>query len=745
MRTFRSPCLATLVLCATPIPCQADARVDPTPACPAVRAIGDRVLVAEGPRYVASFAADGVTFTAAPRRRAGRELDLRLRTESFGRGDERVQADDVAPAAERAAGDASPGVRYARGGGAIERWRVRPDGIELTYTFAQPMPGDGDLVVRLALTTALVPGAATGDDAELGLRLQAPAARGTHPPRATGVRIGAVTGLDAAGRSCRGNVRLNEAMLELSLPAAFVDAAVWPIVLDPLIGPDFAPNPVGDEVRPAAAYEATSRRYLAVWQHDMNLANSQIVGQLLDVEGNPVGGTVLVRYTPGALAIEPVVASVRASGRFLVAWLEAPGFFGPWTIACRCVNPDGSLSPVLSLVTTEPEHPGPLLGSNATSADTNVLMVYGDRVDVHAQRITVPAGTGAPTLPGAVTVVTNAATGNVDVKLSKGCGTAGRWVVTWINTTQAQPAASVRARAIGIDGHLLGTELHLGPPAAGLTGYALDGDGVDFLLAELRSAGLFCRMLGWTGSDLVAQGTPVRVTGSTTGKSDVDVAFLGPKTLVTWSDDGGTPMANDIHGLALEPGTCRACDLPFGIARPGHYDFEPAVAAQYTTSPTAGDQALIVFSSAEFTPPFDSEVRAQRFEAIGAGGPFVNTGGGCGRRTSMSANGPIAIANPGLAFRVDGVAGALAVSVAVGIPTAAPLPCGSCQVAVPVVMLPAQLGGDRAEAHLGIGCEPSLVGAALELQAWVLGTAESPCPLVASLSFSDRHVATIGQ
>jgi hypothetical protein len=94
---------------------------------------------------------------------------------------------------------------------------------------------------------------------------------------------------------------------------------------------------------------------------------------------------------------------------------------------------------------------------------------------------------------------------------------------------------------------------------------------------------------------------------------------------------------------------------------------------------------------------------------------------------------------------VDGVAGVLAVYLAVGIPAAAPLPCGTCQVTVPLAMLPAQLAGDRAEAHLGIGCEPTLVGAALELQAWILGTAESPCPLVASLSFSDRHVSTIGQ
>jgi hypothetical protein len=516
-------------------------------------------------------------------------------------------------------------------------------------------------------------------------------------------------------------------------------------VLDPLIGPDFAVNPVGDQVRPAVAYEATSQRYLAVWQQDIDLDNSQIVGQRLDAQGNPIGGTLLVRYTAGALAIEPVVASVRASGRFLVAWLEAPGFFGPWTIACRCVNPDGSLSPILSLLTTDPEHPGPLLGSNATSADTTVLMAYGNNLEVRAQRIAVPAGTGAPSLPGASTLVTNAGLNNRSVILTKGCGTTGRWVVAWINSDFAQPPATVRARAIGVAGNLLGTELNLGAPPTGRTAHALDGDGDDFLLAEVRSGDVFCRKLGWNGSDLVAQGGAVQVTGNPTGKVDLAVAMLGPKTLLTWSDDGGTPLANDIQGLAIEPGTCRACDLPFTIARPGHYDFEPAVAAQHTTSPTAGDQALIVFSSAQFTPPFASEVRAQRFEAIGAGGSFTNVGGGCGRRTSMSPNGPIAIANPGLAFRVDGVAGVLAVYLAVGIPAAAPLPCGTCQVTVPLAMLPAQLAGDRAEAHLGIGCEPTLVGAALELQAWILGTAESPCPLVASLSFSDRHVATIGQ
>jgi hypothetical protein len=255
---------------------------------------------------------------------------------------------------------------------------------------------------------------------------------------------------------------------------------------------------------------------------------------------------------------------------------------------------------------------------------------------------------------------------------------------------------------------------------------------------------VFCRRFVWSGSTLAAQGGETQVTASPTGKTGLRVGWLGPKVLLTWSDDGGTPLQEDIKGIALDPGTCQACDLPFTVPRANRYDSEPVLATQHATGPTSGDQALIVFRSAQLVPPFDSEIIAQRFEAIGAGGTLVSLGGGCGGTFPMSFTGPLAIANANLALKLDGVGGTTAVFTSIGIPGAPAVPCGTCQITVPLALVLARYDLGSAFTPFRLNCDMSLVGAQLELQGWVFGTAISPCPLVPALSFSDRYLATIG-
>jgi hypothetical protein len=113
---------------------------------------------------------------------------------------------------------------YAHAPGVTERYEVRPEGVELSWVFEQPLHGEGDLVVRYAIDTNM-PDPRPVDG---GLSFELPDIGSVH--------IGGVTGIDALGRTCAGGMRHLDGTLRLSLPATFVETACYPIVLDPTFG-----------------------------------------------------------------------------------------------------------------------------------------------------------------------------------------------------------------------------------------------------------------------------------------------------------------------------------------------------------------------------------------------------------------------------------------------------------------------------------------------------------------------------
>lgn len=143
-------------------------------------------------------------------------------------------------------------VEYDRGV-AIERYDVGVDGMEQSFVFHQRPTGTGDLVVRGRLATDMV----VTPHGE-GLRLEQPGIGGFH--------IGGVVGFDRMGQRARGRVRFVDGALELSLDAAFVDAAALPLTLDPFIGNVFRLSTNALELRPRVSFDVTTDNYLVVWQ-----------------------------------------------------------------------------------------------------------------------------------------------------------------------------------------------------------------------------------------------------------------------------------------------------------------------------------------------------------------------------------------------------------------------------------------------------------------------------------------------
>ena len=175
------------------------------------------VLRGGGPEYAVVFDRRGLEFTPALGSRAPRNHPFRFTLESIDRGGASILSIDQRGAEPRQHGTTAS---YQRSPAIVERYDLGPDGVELSFVFRDPLPGSGDLVVRGRIATELTP-AATGQF-EDGVSFELQGVGGVH--------VGAVTGIDAAGRRTPGSLRCDGAHLELVLPARFVDTATYPLI-----------------------------------------------------------------------------------------------------------------------------------------------------------------------------------------------------------------------------------------------------------------------------------------------------------------------------------------------------------------------------------------------------------------------------------------------------------------------------------------------------------------------------------
>lgn len=203
---------------------------------------------AGGPDYAARFTADGVTYLALSHQHGVDAASLRFRFAAVARGgcDHLVRAANAVPTV------AGQEVHYEHGG-VREVYAAQVDGIEQSFVIAQRPDGEGDLVVRGEITTDLPVTAASAG----GLCFERDG---------RGVTFGAVTGVDANGARMPGTLHLRGNSLELTLPAAFVEHAAYPLTVDPLIGSAFTVGNVAgvDDDVPAIAYDSTTSRYFVV-------------------------------------------------------------------------------------------------------------------------------------------------------------------------------------------------------------------------------------------------------------------------------------------------------------------------------------------------------------------------------------------------------------------------------------------------------------------------------------------------
>lgn len=694
----------------------------------------DGVWQAVGPAFKARLDREGMEFTPALGERAPRSMPLRYAFDTASRGETVLaRAGGEDPVAGSADG---PEVEYRRGA-IVERFDVSSAGIEVSYVFPTRPEGSGDLVVRGRIATDLDRPADGVSDEGLTFSL----------PGFGGVKIGGVTGLDANGDSVPGSLRLEGDVLEMTLPSAFVDAATYPLVLDPLIGTDITIRDVQNVGAPVAAYDVTEDLFLVAWELRISGDDIDVVARRMLPDGSAYGG-ILFLATTALIERRPTISNVNARNRFVVAWERSGSVFGPYQIEARSVAAINGLQAAKTILVDAPgfgRHP--CLANEAGLVHNGTLLAWtAPNAGIRLARVNV-ATDGTLSMPNPPTVVSPNQFDS-EPTMSNG-GTSGRHVVLYereitsvhVYGVIADRNATILTTTFPIANHAL---LDQHSPT-------VDGDGDDWLVLHQveESAGsadsdIIATKVNW-GGGLWGVLAPVVVAGTPgVDERTPAIGWCGRKYLAAWSEEAGPGVIDyDIKVRALSPDNCQSCGITQSVSASSPVlSLEPVIATQRSAG-SVGDLALVVYSLADLAPPFASEVHGHLYEALGPGGTVQHVQRGCVGGGDCDVTGSFALAGSVNVTLNQADVTASVAALHFGTPASAIIPCGGCPVMTPFLAVPAPIAGGSALVNLPLNCDVGMVGQTLRFQYVVANTSTLTC-LNLPVALSSIVEATVG-
>lgn len=268
-------------------------------------------IVTENSTRVLEFMTTG--FRYAPKRSSVLDFQFGLETISAGNFLLRVRDRETLP---RVTGENE--VSYSRGFGVTEVYLVFDNGIEqLFFLERNPDPTASALIISGRVLTELQSPVTT---TTRGITFYADERPALH--------YGPVTVIDAKGRTLRAEMAFTGTHLNIIIDGAWLREATYPVVVDPFIGPVTpivaTPSPAG---HPVMAGDTDHDRYLVVWEQE-TFGDSEIMGQLIDAEGNPATchpDPFPISQQPQARDTSPAIAYDPSRRRFLVVWEQWDG------------------------------------------------------------------------------------------------------------------------------------------------------------------------------------------------------------------------------------------------------------------------------------------------------------------------------------------------------------------------------------------------------------------------------------
>ncbi|MBK8097362.1 MAG: hypothetical protein IPK26_09650 [Planctomycetes bacterium] len=581
------------------------------------------------PRYKVRLGADGFEFTAALGRAAVRNATMTIGVTSIGRADSMANCPAVAPTSS------GTRVEYDRGV-ATERCDVGVTDMAWSFLFIKRPAGSGDLVVRGRLHTDL-----TITEEPEGLRFEQPGVGGFHMTR--------VVGIDANGERVDGTLQVDGDRIELSLPAAFVDRAALPFVLDPLIGSAFTlgllTQPI--DVQPRAAFDATTDSYLVVWQGVFSLTDVDVYGQVISRAGSLVGTRIPIAVAAATVEHQPDVANVNPRSAFVVVYTSGLAT----AIVARGVSTAGTVSAQFGVSTV-----------NAQAAT-----VGGDSVEtptvVPGAAVCVWRATGLDALQAtAITVQRNLSltvgairtfetgVGAGAPRISKGGGGTRRFALAYQRGTGTTSPWLI---VVDLAGTPITSPLPLGPGGMLARTPAVDGDGSTFVAAWDDDAlgqqrQIVARRVEFAGGVGGLVAGPIAPIANAPAVDDrvPSVLWTGGSALVAWwqSNAGNTAQVRSI-----DPFSCTGCEGTFLL---GPSDFNsPGTGCAAAAGGGPADDALLVWNAPQASNPNNSDIIARFWRS--ADGTATTVANGCGLGGVAHAT-CLRVPNPDFAHRLRG-------------------------------------------------------------------------------------------
>jgi hypothetical protein len=156
----------------------------------------------------------------------------------------------------------------------LETYDLSVGAVEQQFVFAK-LPWRGELRLRIEV----------GSELERGERAEALELR--HP-RGT-VSYGRAVAIDAAGRRTGAPTRFVEGEIEIVVPAAFVEAACLPLVIDPLVQNVPVDVDADDDFAADCAYDPHFQRWLVVFEEAFSAVDHDVRYEIVNTAGASVG------------------------------------------------------------------------------------------------------------------------------------------------------------------------------------------------------------------------------------------------------------------------------------------------------------------------------------------------------------------------------------------------------------------------------------------------------------------------
>lgn len=686
-------------------------------------------LWALGRGYKAAFDADGWRFIAQPLPTSSSQ-PIAFRLAGANVGGKALDVGAVAPVRK------DQRVEYAHAG-VLEAYDLGRDGVEQSFTF-RSLPQRGELELTIAVDSEL-----TGFDLGQGIAFRSDA---------TQVGYGEAVAIDASGERCAAPTAYDNGRISIRVPAAFVQRAALPLVVDPLVSNTAARTDTVDLGEPDVAWDESNLVWAVSCQRLYSATDWDMFVQRLDSNLNPVGSTTIDitgdRWQRGRIAnlgaydLFCVVAEVRAGSN-------------PAKIGARIMSANNGTTTTgqFDVATYSVDALNPDVGGDPATAPTYFTVVWeyaysATDHDIYARQITdqgVLRGTAA-------TAIQTSTVNQTRPSISKSDGAppyaTQRFTIVYQQTFSATDE-DVYGAMLTWNGNLV--------PVNGNNTFAINTSGLSDLWPKVSSPTLTTpggnrhilvvhERPASNNGDVVA--TCIDENGVYQGSANVNVLENNTSRL-TWPqylpnvDCDGARFAVSYHEvfggsgsdldtraslLAMVNGSLVLQEGGVTLAYTGNPEFNVAVASRYSGSGSHSQRYCTVNDRDGGATPF--AIDAYTYDGYGPGG-YSTRPTGCGGLTITPSNEPILGEIVG--FNLTGGSGLL--GFIVGFPTATPIgPCPGCTIGVAGVNV---IGGSI---NLQIPLNTVFVGATFAVQGFQFA-GSGPC--LGAISLSDTVDMTV--